>query len=244
MIKKINYKTSSFTFRSARCKILWNVKFTAHFIHHPSTRSLFDQWVSKEISDRENDMSDSRLKIHARESGLARLRGIAWYRARGTIVFLYHLLVLLCLFSAGPCPCVGDKNQNKKTRKRRGTAVPVRRDGLGIAVRHAVRLAAEASREGAQFRRRGALRPLQPACHQEENAILLDWPRGDHLHSEHRDTTVKWCKSCPSRRACDDGLSFNFPPLFLSFSSFNSFVITNSLAEFSIKRAFWAFENI
>lgn len=62
-------------------------------------------------------MSDSRLKTHARESGLARLREIAWYRARGTIVFLYHLLVLLCLFSAGPCPCVGGKNQNKKTRR-------------------------------------------------------------------------------------------------------------------------------
>ena len=113
------------------------------------------------------------------------------------------------------------KQKNTSKRKRRGTAVPVRRDGLGIAVRHAVRLAAETSREGAQFRRRGALRPLQPACHQEENAILLDWPRGDHLHSEHRDTTVKWCKSCPSRRARDDGLSFNFP-LSLSFSSFNS----------------------
>lgn len=120
------------------------------------------------------------------------------------------------------------KNQKKKhtnTHTKSWMAVPVRRDGLGIAVRHAVRLAAKTSREGAQFRRRGAVRPLQPACHEEENAILFHRPRRDHLHTKHRDTTVKWCKSCPSRRALDDGLSSNssiffsiFPPPSFPFS--------------------------
>lgn len=112
-----------------------------------------------------------------------------------------------------------ERNEPKKKKKthtnthtKSWMAVPVRRDGLGIAVRHAVRLAAKTSREGAQFRRRGAVRPLQPACHEEENAILFHRPRRDHLHTEHRDTTVKWCKSCPSRRALDDGLSSDSSP--------------------------------
>lgn len=137
-------------------------------------------------------------------------RGIAWYRARLVRSSFCIICWYCCACSAGPCPCIGGKTKKTSTR-RRGTAVPVRRDGLGIAVRRAVRLAAEASREGAQFRRRGAVRPLQPACHQEENAILFNRPRRNYLHSEHRDTTVKWCKSCPSRRARDDGLSSNFP---------------------------------
>lgn len=105
-----------------------------------------------------------------------------------------------------------------RTHTKSWMAVPVRRDGLGIAVRHAVRLAAKTSREGAQFRRRGAVRPLQPARHEEENAILFHRPRRDHLHTEHRDTTVKWCKSCPSRRALDDGPSSNSFIFFLTFS--------------------------
>lgn len=109
------------------------------------------------------------------------------------------------------------KNTHTNTHTKSWMAVPVRRDGLGIAVRHAVRLAAKTSREGAQFRRRGAVRPLQPACHEEENAILFHRPRRDHLHTEHRDTTVKWCKSCPSRRALDDGLSSDSSPFPLPF---------------------------
>lgn len=126
------------------------------------------------------------------------------------------------------------KNQKKKhtnTHTKSWMAVPVRRDGLGIAVRHAVRLAAKTSREGAQFRRRGAVRPLQPACHEEENAILFHRPRRDHLHTKHRDTTVKWCKSCPSRRALDDGLSSNSSIFFSISPSFPfSIVVSNGVS--------------
>lgn len=168
-------------------------------------------------------------------------RGIAWYRACGAIVFLYHLLVLLCLLCRSPSTHRRWKRNESKTKKKKHTnthtkswmAVPVRRDGLGIAVRHAVRLAAKTSREGAQFRRRGAVRPLQPACHEEENAILFHRPRRDHLHTKHRDTTVKWCKSCPSRRALDDGLSSN-SSIFFSISPPPSFpfsiVVSNGVS--------------
>lgn len=79
------------------------------------------------------------------------------------------------------------------------TTVPVRGDGLGIAIRRTLRLPAEARREIAQFRGRGSVRPLQPAFLQEKDAPLLDGKRGDHLHTEHRDPAIKWCKSCPAR---------------------------------------------
>lgn len=86
------------------------------------------------------------------------------------------------------------------------TTVSLRRDGLGIAIRRPLRLPAEARCEIAQFRGRRAVRPLQPALLQEKDAPLLLRTRGDDLHTEHRDPAIKWCKSCPTRRACDQFL--------------------------------------
>lgn len=118
---------------------------------------------------------------------------------------MYHLLVLLCLLCLVSAHASMGRYEKPHTwiGCARCSAVLMRRDGLGIAVRGSLWLATKASGKSAQFRRRGALRPLQPASQQKEKAVLFDWPRGDHLHTEHRDTAVKWCKSCPSRRARD-----------------------------------------
>lgn len=85
------------------------------------------------------------------------------------------------------------------------STVSLRRDGLGIAICHPLRLPAEARCEIAQFRGRPrrAVRPLQPALFQEKDAPLLLRTRGDNLHTEHRDPAIKWCKSCPTWRARD-----------------------------------------
>ena len=119
---------------------------------------------------------------------------------------MYHLLVLLCLLCLVSVHASMGRYEKPHTL---GSAVRGVRQSLcaemasELRVRGSLWLAAKASGKSAQFRRRGALRPLQPASQQKEKAVLFDWPRGDHLHTEHRDTAVKWCKSCPSRRARD-----------------------------------------
>lgn len=45
-------------------------------------------------------------------------RGIAWYRACGAIVFLYHLLVLLCLLCRSPSTHRRWKRNKPKTKKK------------------------------------------------------------------------------------------------------------------------------
>lgn len=86
------------------------------------------------------------------------------------------------------------------------STVSLRRDGLGIAIRRPLRLPAETCCEIAQFRGRRTVRPLQSALLQKKDAPLLLRTRGDDLHTEHRNPAIKWCKSCPTRRARDQVL--------------------------------------
>lgn len=99
------------------------------------------------------------------------------------------------------------------------TTVPLRGDGLGIAIRRTLWLPTKARCEIAQFRGRRAVRPLQPAILQEKGApLLLRGTRGNHLHTEHRDPAIKWCKSCPARRARDQPRSASPKTTFCSCS--------------------------
>lgn len=107
----------------------------------------------------------------------------------------------------------------KNRRKKRTGPVPVRGDGLGAAVRPAVRLAAAPGRQAAGLREqqhlRAALGPggpgprLQPVQlarlrapepllspeRRRQPAARPAGPRGDDLRAEHRHSLAKWCKS-------------------------------------------------
>lgn len=48
-------------------------------------------------------------------------RGIAWYRACGAIVFLYHLLVLLCLLCRSPSTHRRRSNETNQKKKKKHT---------------------------------------------------------------------------------------------------------------------------
>lgn len=119
------------------------------------------------------------------------------------------------------------------------STVPLRGDGLGIAIRRTMRLPTATRREIAQFRGRRAVRPLQPAVLQAKGAsLLLRGTRGDHLRTEHRGPAIKWCKSCPARQARDQLRSASpKETLCLSFLFFSGELISRILRRICEQRA-------